>query len=175
MASWCTFILLVTHRVLVTTFPPSHLNLTEELNSEFTWFTHICWDGEYHFFLAPHVNYSPLWAVQNCFWRGARNTSALSEQMKGELSNAVVLKKREISASWRLFTDWCSLAGVSLTTMVLQQSHQHHPMLLFAGGAEHYPNSIWLTFKSQEIHARLAATQVFWSSDSQHAGLCFSS
>lgn len=35
------------------------------------------------------------------------------------------------------------------------QSHQHHPTLLFARGAEHYPNSIWLTFKSQEIHTPL--------------------
>lgn len=74
-----------------------------ELKSEFMWITHICWDGEYLFFLAPHVNYSPLWAVQNCFSRAARNTAALSEQIKGEVPNPVVLEKREISASQQLF------------------------------------------------------------------------
>lgn len=38
----CTFTPLVTHRVLVTTLPSLHLNLTQELKPEVKWFTHFC-------------------------------------------------------------------------------------------------------------------------------------
>lgn len=104
-ASWCTFALLVTPLSPCHTFPSSHLNLTEELKSEFTCFTHICWDGEYHFF-----SWLPMWITapsgqcRTAFEEELENTSALSEQIKGELSNAVALEKRGISASRRLFT-----------------------------------------------------------------------
>lgn len=102
-ASWCTFTLLVTHRALVTTFPPSHLNLSESWSQNLCGLHTSAEMGSIFFFLAPHVNYSPLWAVQNCFSRAARNTAALSEQIKGEVPNPVVLEKREISASQQLF------------------------------------------------------------------------
>lgn len=160
-ASWCTFTLLVTHRALVTTFPPSHLNLTESWSKNLCGLHTSAEMGSIFFSLAPHVNYSPLWAVQNCFSRGARNTAALSEQIKGEVPNPVVLEKRFLLPS-SFLQHPCSLAGVSLTTVVLQQNHQLHPMLLSARGAEYYSNSIWLTSKSQEIHTLLAAIQVFW-------------